>query len=344
MGMKRYKPLLIQVGILLFIFSFILYVFEQRKQYVSINFSKQYSQNKTIEIAGFEENERWQGNYSYDSERVMEGKSSIILSSWYGKENSIQNSKETQLISGYSKGYINVYVADKQKLSSLISFSLQITGENNQKKEYPLTTFLHLGWNRIPISLPNWKKITTSIFSVLSKPETIAEINLDRFWIENTSSYKSDIFSTQSQSLSLRTIGERTYLFSASSEKENYPIIIPSSMQKGSVTISLIPEHAKEMVLSLNNTSMQIMGKSMNECVVSNINGASTKKTLKKTSGKDNLYVFVKAELQREKIVYSISNNGIDFELCGAVNAFQQKSTQLTLQGSYLIDSYTVEY
>ena len=88
--MKRYKKLLLQVGVLLFICGTFLFILEQQKKFVTIDFSKRYAKNKTIELAGFEEGERWQGNYSYDSQRVLEGKSSITLSSWYGKENSIE--------------------------------------------------------------------------------------------------------------------------------------------------------------------------------------------------------------------------------------------------------------
>lgn len=343
-GMKRYKPLLLQVGVLLLILSVVIFILEQRKQFVSIDFSKRYQQNKTIELSGFENGERWQGNYSYDSERVLEGNSSITLSSWYGKENSIQKNQDTTLPPGYTNGYISLYVADKQNLSSIVSISLKLLGEKDQKKEYVLTPMVQLGWNRIAISVPSWKKITGESFSILSKPETIAEVNLDRFWIENTTVYTSDIISTKNKFLSLRTIGDRTYLFSASSFLENYLFTTPSFLRRGSIIVSLIPEHIKEMLLSLNGTSMKITGGNMNECLLYKDNDKPIKKVLKKTAGKNNLYVFIKAEIQKSAVVYSLSNNGVDFESCGAVVSSQKKPIQLSLQGSCLIDSYTAEY
>jgi hypothetical protein len=344
MGMKRYKKLLFQVGVLLFICALFIYFIEQRKQFISIDFSKHYTNNKTIELAGFEEGERWQGNYSYDSERVMEGKSSITLSSWYGKENSIESTQDTVLPSEYSKGYLSVYVADKKDIESLASLSLSLMGTNDQKKEYTLTPLIQVGWNRIAIQIPLWKRVTKKVFTVVSKPGTIAEVNLDRLWVENTSIYTSDIFPTKSQSLSLRTIGTRTYLFSASSTGEDYVISSPSTLQRGSVTISLIPEHAREIRLSLNGTSFKLGGRNMNECFLFKNNNLDTTKILQKTSGKDDLYVFLKAETQKGNIIYSLSNNGVDYEVCGTLPSTQRTHIQLSLQGSYLIDSYSAEY
>lgn len=341
--MKRYKKLLFQVGVLLLICAIFIFVLEQQKQFISVDFSKHYSQNKTIELAGFEEGEGWQGNYSYDSERAFEGKSSITLSSWYGKENSIQSNQTTLLSPGYTKGYLSVYVANTQNLSSLVSFSLELVGDKDQKQEYTFTPLVHVGWNRIAIALPNWGKITKKSFFLLSKPETIVEVNLDRLWAENTSIYNSEIFSTQSKALSLRTIGERTYLFSASPLSQQYALNTPSTLQKGSVTFSLIPEHGKEIVLSLNGTSLKMTGKNKNECIL--YNNATTKTTmLQKMSTKDDLYVFVKAEIQNGNVSYSLSNNGVDFESCGVVTSSQKKPIRLSLQGSYLLDSYSAEY
>lgn len=342
--MKRHKKLLLQVGVLLFICGTFLFILEQQKKFVTIDFSKRYAKNKTIELAGFEEGERWQGNYSYDSQRVLEGKSSITLSSWYGKENSIEITQDITLPPGYTKGYLNVYVADKQNLSSLVSFSLELLGEKDQKKKYTFDQQVAVGWNRIAVAIPSWKKITKRSFSVLSTQGSIAEVNLDRFWIENTSIYASEIFSTQSRSLSLRTIGERTYLFSASPALETYQLNNPSILHRGNITFSLIPEHAKEMVLSLNGTSMRISGTAVNKCNLFKNNTLSTAKVLQKTSGSDNIYVFLKADIQNNKIGYSLSNNGVDFESCGTVVFSEKKPIQLSLQGAYLIDTYSLEY
>ncbi|MCX6731354.1 MAG: hypothetical protein NTZ55_05915 [Candidatus Roizmanbacteria bacterium] len=342
--MKRNKKLLLQVGVLLFVLGVFIFALEQQKKFATVDFSKRYSQNKTIEVAGFEEGEQWLGNYSYDSQRLLEGKSSITLSSWYGKENSIEKTQDIQIPPGYTKGYLSVYVADKQNLLSLVSFTLELQGEKDQKKEYNFTQQMSTGWNRLAIAVPGWKKITKRSFTVLSKPGTIAEVNLDRFWIENTSVYASELFQTQSKALSLRTIGERTYLFSASPVLENYQLSNPSSLRRGTITFSLIPEHGKEMSLSLNGTSIKLSNSDITKCSLLSNDVVSSSKTLKKNSGADNVYTFLKAEIQGDKIAYSLSNNGIDFESCGTVAFTERKPVQLGLQGSYLLDSYSVEY
>ena len=342
--MKRYKPLLLQIGILFFITATVFYILEQRPKFITIDFSKHYALNKTVELSGFEESENWQGNYIYNSGRVLEGKSSIVFSSWYEKKNSIQNNAETTLSPGYTNGYISIYVANKSRLSSIKTLSLMIAGEGVQTKEFNLTPSLQVGWNRIAIPIPAWKKITKKIVSITSQPKVIAEIILDRFWIENTTSYTSDIISTSGKFLSLRTIGERTYLFSASAESEKYYSITPTILQKGSVTFSLIPEHAVAMNLAVNGTSMSIFQKSNTHCLLSKDASQIATKTLQKMSGKNDLYVFLRAVVQGDKVEYSISNNGVDFESCGSVQYTEKKPIQLALQGSFLIDGYSAEY
>lgn len=342
--MKRYKPLLIQIGILLLFISLMLFINERQKKFITIDFSQRYDTNRTIELAGFEEGEQWRGNFSYDSQRVLQGKSSITFSSWYGLKNILSNDVVVTLKNGYSKGYVNLFILDKKNLSSIDSFQLVLSETTTKQSEYDLKPLLHTGWNRVPVVIPEWQKITHLSFAITSKPGEIAEVNLDRFWIENTSAYSSDVLTSKSQSMSLRTIGERTYLSLASPLVELYGLSVPPLIQKGVITVSLIPEHAKEIGLSMNGTAMKIAGKSMNECILYKNDAITTTKLLQTASGKDDMYVFLKAEVQSKKITYFISNNGVDFEACGSVITSGKKSIELSVQGSYLIDSYLAEY
>lgn len=344
MKLKRYKPLLLQVGILLLLISVALFILEQQKKFINIDFSKQYYSNKSIELASFEDGEQWRGNYSYDSLRVLEGKSSLTLSSWYGTSNSILNEEVVRLSQGYSKGYVSIYIFDKKNLSAIDAFKLTIAENEKNTKDYDLTSLLHVGWNRVPLVIPNWKSITKQSFTITSKKGEIAEVNLDRFWIENTSSYTSDVISTTSPSISLRSIGERTYLFSSSPLDETIDFNSPRSISRGSVTISLIPEHTESITLSLNSTHMQLGGKNMTQCNLYSDKSSIVEKTLQTTSAKNDVYVFLKAEVKGSLVTYSVSNNGVDFEQCGEVKSTGKTPIQLGLRGSYLIDSYIVEY
>jgi len=82
----------------------------------------------------------------------------------------------------------------------------------------------------------------------------------------------------------------------------------------------------------------------MNECFLYKGNDVTTTKMLQTTAAKDDLYTFIKAEVQNGKVNYSLSNNGVNFESCGVVAFSQKKPIQLSLQGSYLMDSYSAEY
>lgn len=343
MGMKRYKKLLFQVGILLFIVAIFLFVLEQQKRYITIDFSKRYTSNKTIELSGFEQEENWQGNYSYDSERVMEGKSSIIFTSWYGKETVIQKERKYDLKQGYAKGYASLYVADKEKIKALTVLKLALHS-GKQKKEYDLRPQLIVGWNRIPFAVPAWNTITNMSFRIVSKENAITEVGLDRLWIENSAEYKTDVVDSSSDSLSLRTIGDRTYLFLAAPTMETLQFKEPQKIKKGIVTISFIPEHTQKIVFGLNDTAMEISGNRMDTCTLTEQGAVAKKYNLANNKAPNDMYVFVQAELRKDKILYSLSNNGVTYEQCGIVTSHTTSPVKLSLLGSYLIDSYSVEY
>lgn len=341
--MKRYKKLLFQVGILFFICAIFIFILEQQKKFITIDISKQYENNKTVELSGFEQTENWQGNYSYDSGRVLEEKTSLTLTSWYGKETTIQKESRYALKDGYTKGYISIFVPDKEKLNNLTSLKLVLMNDK-QKQEYDLASQLNVGWNRAAVVIPSWKYITNIAFNIVSKNDGITEVNLDRFWIENSTNYTSDIIESKSKSLSLRTIGERTYLFVSSTQMETFRFIDPEKINRGSVIISLIPEHGKKLQFSLNGTTIEIDTAYPNVCTLSALNKKVKKTVLGSSKALDDLYVYLKAELRNNKILYSISNNGVTYEQCGMLSTSANVPIKLGLQGSYLIDSYSVEY
>lgn len=343
MKLHRYKPLLLQLGILLFIVAIFFYFLERQKKFITLDFSKQYAAHKTIEVAGFAEGESWRGNFTYDSERVLEGNSSITLSSWYGVKNTLSKQVSIPLKDGYSKGYISIFITNQSQLDKIESFTLGLSNATNNKS-FDLRPQLLTGWNAVPVVIPTWKKIDSITFDITSRSGAIAEVNLDRFWIENSSQYQAELFTAPHQSLSLRTIGERTYLYSASPTLSEYIFSSPSSINKGTVTIGLIPEHSNTILLSLNSTKMSLGGKGMADCIITSDSDPMLSTRLKKTSGTNDLYVFLKAEVVRNTVAYSISNNGVDFELCGAIHGDAKKPIKISLLGSYLLDSLSIEY
>jgi len=329
------------VVIALIIMCILLYFSSLQKKFGTVDFTSKYKLMAPIELAGFEQGEGWQGNFTYDNGKVQEGNTSIIFSSWYGKENTISRQKQFT-IEGYKKGYLSVFIKNKEQLNAITSFLLVLKNENAQEKTFVFSK-LATGWNRIEISLPDWKKITSLTLSINSKPEQITEINLDRLWLEKNDEYKEDL-DTQSKASSLRSIGERVYYFSASNEEVNYSFNQIQPFKKGVVSVSVIPEHANKLSLALNGTVAHLSIANPHECILTNDKNVSVKKKLTKTSFENNIYVFIKATALSSKIKFSLSNNGVDFEDCGEIETEGKTSTKLFLDGSYLIDSYSFEY
>ncbi len=329
------------VVVVLLVMFVLLYFSSRQKKIGTVDFTAKYKQTPPIELAGFEQGEGWQGNFTYDNGTVLEGNTSVIFSSWYGKENSISRQKQFA-IAGYKKGFFSLFIKNKEQLNALTSLILKLKNEKGEEKMFSFSTFT-VGWNRIEISLPNWNKITSITLSIRSKPEHITEMNLDRLWLEKKSDYKNDL-DTSSNVSSLRTIGERVYFFSASDKTVAYNFNQLQSFKKGMVSVSIIPEHAKSVSFTLNGITASILIGKPHECILTNNKKASIKKILTKTSFANNIYVFIKATALSQKVTFSLSNNGIDFEECGEIEANETTKAKLVLDGSYLIDSYSYEY
>ncbi len=317
------------------------YLSSSQKKIGTVDFTAKYKQMSPIELAGFEQGEGWQGNFTYDNGQVLEGNTSIVFTSWYGKENVISRQKQFD-VKGYQNGYLLLFVKNKEQLNALTSFTLTFQNNKNEKKTFPLS-HLTTGWNRLAFTLPNWEKITSIEFSITSSPLLIAEINLDRLWLQKNDDYKNDI-STSTNTSSLRTIGNRVYYFSASEKAASYTFPQLQSFVRGTVSVALIPEHANSATLSLNGTSVNLSLSTPKTCILTNNKKESIKKNFTKTLFENSTYVFIKATTIKDKVQFSLSNNGVDFEDCGEIKMDGKSSPELHLTGSYLIDSYSFEY
>ncbi len=317
------------------------YLSSSQKKIGTVDFTAKYKQTPPIELAGFEQGEGWVGNFTYDNGQVLEGNTSAVFTSWYGKENTISQQKQFD-VKGYRNGYLLLFVKSKEQLSALTSLSLTFQNNKNEKKVFPLS-HLTAGWNRLAFSLPDWEKITSTELSITSSPNLIAEINLDRLWLQKNDDYKNDI-NTSSNTSSLRTIGDRVYYFSASDKAVSYTFPQLQSFGKGTMTVAFIPEHAKKATFSLNNASLSLSLDSSRTCILANNKKESVKKTLTKNVFENNTYVFVKATTSKDKLKFALSNNGVDFEDCGEIKMDGKSGPQLLLEGSYLVDSYSFEY
>lgn len=82
----------------------------------------------------------------------------------------------------------------------------------------------------------------------------------------------------------------------------------------------------------------------MDICTLTEKDTVIKKANLANNKAPNDMYVFVQAELRKDKIMYSLSNNGVTYEQCGIVTTHTTSPVELSLLGSYLIDSYSAEY
>jgi len=341
--MRLKKNKILQGGILLLIVAAVVFFFENQTSFVQIDFSQKYFNHKTKEVSLFEIGDGWRGNFTFDTERAVEGKTSMTLTSWFGAKSEVTLTKTIPLDS-YSKGYVLIFVKDTKALGNMKDVYLELKEGPERVQLMPLLKELKVGWNRVAFMVPNWKQLTSLAIGIESQPQTIAEINIDRMWIENTDAYTKELITQKPVWLSLRTIGERTYLYSFSPEVVAYTLANPSKMRSGTITVGIIPERAKTIRLGLNGTDVYVSGDNMKTCTV-NANGKTVvRKLLSETSGSNDYYVFLRAIVKGNSVTYSISNNGLDFEECGRADRIRKESITLSLDGSYLIDSIQAEY
>lgn len=333
----------LQGGLLLLIIGCVFLFFENQKKYTQTDFSKRYFDNQTKEVSLFEIGDGWRGNFSYDTERAVEGKTSMTLTSWYGKESAVELTKTIPL-DGYTKGYILVFVKNKDELRMIKNMYLELSDNLKHKLTIPLEKNLTAGWNRVPFVVPAWKNIEHVKLGIVSAAQTIAEVNVDRLWIENTDSYTKDLITEKPKWLSLRTIGQRTYLYSFSPSPASYILADPQFLRSGTITASLIPERSKSITFGLNGTRIVIAGTDMKTCNAYAGNNAIVRKILTKTSAMNDFYVFLRATVKGDTITYDVSNNGIDYEQCASLKRGGKTRVELTLDGSYLVDGVQAEY
>lgn len=341
--MRIRKSKLLQGGLVVLIIGIVVFFFENQKVFVQTDFSQKYFNHKTKELSLFEIGDGWRGNFTYDTERAVEGKTSMTLTSWYGAKSEVVLTKTIPLDS-YTKGYLLIYIKNRQELAKIKNIYLELSEGSNNSKNYNLLKDISVGWNRVAFLVPDWKSITDFAIGIESQPNSIAEVNIDRMWIENTDVYTKDLVAQKSTWLSLRTIGERSYLYSFSPELTTYALSKPSIMRSGTVTVGIIPERAKTIRIGINGTEAVLSGNNMKTCTVQANDKTVVRKLLKDTSGSNDYYVFLRITLKGSAITYSISNNGLDFEECGLATRTRKQPLTLSLEGSYLIDGIQAEY
>lgn len=197
------------------------------------DYSKKYDKTG-IDIAGFEEGEKWKGDYKIDNSNYHDGKSSYVL---FSKDNqpAVLSLPKNLNLSDYSIFKMLVYIANEENINNLQNLTLRLGPlDNSAYYEYNILN-IHTGWNIVSMSKDNftltsglkkeeagsqnpagsdrrWEKIEKISVELNSRPNTQVELSVDRLWAEKNEEYKKDFRTSTPAVVSPKTWNGKTYM------------------------------------------------------------------------------------------------------------------------------------
>lgn len=204
------------------------------KEY-KVDYTKKFVKS-SIELAGFEADEKWIGLHTINTENYWEGGASYMLSSKNSQPNIISLEKNVNL-SGYTIIKLLVYSDKDIGTENVKKFNLRLGNDDDSAYyEFDIRN-IKPGWNLIQISkdkftfasnfnslnntydnqiytghLLLWDKIEKISVELDSLPKSQAEVSIDRLWAEKNEDYKLDFKNTAKSSLSVKTYNDNTYI------------------------------------------------------------------------------------------------------------------------------------
>ena len=231
----------------------------------TLNPAETYASTKSLEIAGFEESERWTGTYNLDDGTYMDGNTSMNVVSRDGQTSVVSLAKSIDL-TGYTTISMLGYIAKADALDGLQTLQVRFTTKDGDFV-YPIVS-IKQGWNVFKMPLdqfvankaPAWDKIESVSVEVTSRANARTEINLDRMWAENNSDYKDDFKMGNQDFLSVKTIAGKTYLQGWPIGSSNALIKKITSVKNFSYTAKLVPEKRGEFGINFRYNSANGFG------------------------------------------------------------------------------------
>jgi hypothetical protein len=181
------------------------------------NFSDKWN-SYSSEIAGFEESEKWKGEYNIDDTNFMDGKTGYQVISKDNKESVITLAKSINL-SDLNLIKFFVFSEKQESIENLKNFTLRLGENETSYFEFSILN-LKQGWNLIKMQkenfsekgAPKWSNIKIISIAVNSRPKTQVEFTLDRLWAEKSEDYQDDFLTANMNMLSLKNIKDKTYI------------------------------------------------------------------------------------------------------------------------------------
>lgn len=206
---------------------------EYQGKELKVDYPKKYNK-LALELSGFEEGEKWKGEFKISDANYWEGSSSYVIFSRNGQPVNLSLQKNIDL-SDYSIFNILVYSEEQENSNNIKKLAFRLGDRNdNEYYEYDILN-VKSGWNIIRMSKNNftlingstpikkdgedslvnknlWERIEKISLVINSRPNSQVELKLDRLWTEKDNDYKKDFLVGNDDMLSIRVFDGKTYV------------------------------------------------------------------------------------------------------------------------------------
>lgn len=183
----------------------------------------------TVDVANFESNENWFGDGEFDYSTLLEGESSLFVTSLDGKKSIVSLNKSINIknVNNFKLSFFQV-----SEPENIERFDLVFSGEKWGYR-FPIRD-LDKGWNLLFLPKEKFSVLSLSETSdasvensveteeqeeikkisieLTSRPKTRSSVNLDSLWAETEKEYQNDWSSDGEKFLSLRRIKNQSKL------------------------------------------------------------------------------------------------------------------------------------
>lgn len=197
--------------------------------------------NSAIEISGFEEGEKWKGDYIVDDVNPWEGKTSYVVIA-KGLQSNILTLHKSINLSDTMNVKMLVYSSSQQNIDDIKRATLRLGNLTDTAYfEYDIRN-IGLGWNIIEMSKNNfsyvgksasaneedstdttnektkiednrlWGSIEKVTLELSPRPNTQVELSYDRLWAEKNADYKKEFLTKSFDMLSTKSWGRKSYI------------------------------------------------------------------------------------------------------------------------------------
>lgn len=190
-----------------------------------------------IEVSGFEEGEKWKGDYKVDDVNYWEGQNSYVVFA-KGLEPTILTLRKTMNLSDSTVIKILVYSVDQENTDGIKKATLRLGNlADSAYYEYDIRN-IKPGWNIVEMQKDNfsfvsgpvttkeegtvdttnvgndrlWANIEKVSLELDSLPNSQAELSFDRLWAEKNEDYKKEFFTANFDMLSPKIWNGKSYI------------------------------------------------------------------------------------------------------------------------------------